>query len=123
MNNIYQTTAENLWQYPIGSVVSILGKSYMYVSKDEWTNATLYSYDTGLTIEIESLTPEDSEEYASVIVGPVDLAKLLLVKMAGCLALVQDGWTIGSKGLDIAPYIEELKTLKAIHDIMSSGTR
>ena len=114
MNNYFTTTAEDLWRYPLGSQLYINKKHYMYVEKDEYDDKLLYDYETGLVISIEDIY----EEGLVVIVGPLDLERLLTVATSRCLSLVQDGWTIGG-AMDIQPYLDELRTIKEIHEIIN----
>ena len=115
MNNHFTTTAEDLWRYPLGSQLYINKKHYMYVEKDKYEDKLLYDYETGLVISLEDIYEED----LVVIVGPLDLERLLTVATGRCLSLVQDGWTIGGKGLDIQPYLDELRAIKAIYAIIN----
>ena len=86
----------------------------MYVEKDKYDDKLLYDYETGLVISLEDIYAED----LVIIVGPLDLERLLTVTTGRCLSLVQDGWTIGG-AMNIQPYLDELQAIKAIHAIVN----
>ena len=112
MNNHFTTTAEDLWQYPLGSQLYINKKHYLNLGKDKYDDIMLYDFATGLVTSLEDIYEED----LAIIVGPLDLERLLTVTTGRCLGLVQDGWTIGGS-MNLQPYLDELQAIKAIYDI------
>lgn len=113
---MYVTTVDKLWKYPLGSRVSVLGKGYVYLGKEEWSTAELYDLSTGIIISIDEIVDECEIDELSIVVGDYDLDTLLKVEVGHALNLLADGWTLDGNMMNISSTLDKIRTLKAIID-------
>lgn len=101
-----------LWRYPQGITVGGKYKEAMYLGK---------SYDCIVLWKdgkAEYIEEWDDEDEVTVLDYNVDLDKLIEVKKLMVLGLIDDGWRVGSKGLDLQDTLDEVRTLAALRSAL-----
>ena len=114
MNNVKVIPQDQLWKLGTGIHCVVNGKQYLYTGRGVDRLGRYMDVDSGVVMY------EDEEELQSdtimVDIMP-DVQGLYEAKLREVLSLVDDGWTVSDKGMDIRPELEELRLIKEIVDI------
>jgi hypothetical protein len=102
----------DLWRYPQGLMVGEKYKEAMYLGK---SFDCIVLWKDGKAEYIEEW---DDEEEVTVLDYKVDLDKLIDVKKMMALGLIDDGWRIGSKSLNLEDTLDEIRTLVALRSAL-----
>ena len=118
MNNVKTIKQDNLWKLGMGIHCVVNNKRYLYLGRSSVDGLGKYmDVDSGVVMY------DDEEELQAdellVDITP-DVQGLYEAKLRELLSMVDDGWTVDSKAMNIRSDLEELRTLKMILDIVKS---
>lgn len=102
----------DLWRYPQGILVGERYKEAMYLGK--WYDCIVLWKDG----KAEYIEEWDDDDEVTVLDYNVALDKLIDVKKMMALGLIDDGWRVGSKSLNMDDVLDELRTLVALRSIL-----
>jgi len=111
---MYITNVDKLWKYPLGSRVSIKGKGYIYIGREDWSEAELFDLSEGITVGIEDIVEDEESLTLEILVGDYDIDTLVKIEVGRLLNLVNDGWALDTKMLNLTPELDKVKALRAI---------
>ena len=112
MTNVQTIKQDDLWKLGMGIRCVVNGKEYLYIGRMDGlgeyvaANGVMY-YD-------------DEEELQSdeILVDIVpDMQRLYEAKLRNVLSLIDDGWVDNGNGMDIRPYVDELRLIKMLRDM------
>ena len=111
MNNVVVEIGK-MWKYSMGVSCIIGDKSYMYCGRGESGDGEYLDLATGLSVYEEDFAVDEEV----IVVGGVDLDKLIDFKISRLVLLIDEGWTIdGSMGLSAE--LDELEALIKVQQI------
>jgi hypothetical protein len=117
------TTWDELWKYPAGTHVTVMDKECklrklrgVYLGRDAYHTEMFWDEDKGYAVYGDNDKYED-DDMIFVQGNEIDVKRVYTCKVASVMALVQDGWRIGAKGLDIGDHIDELRVYAEVLEI------
>ena len=115
MNNVQTIKQEEIWKLGAGIRCVVNGKEYLYVGRMNGLGE--YIATNGVAYYDDEEEMQEDEILVDII---PDVRKLYEVKLRSVLSLVEDGWVANEKGMDIRPYVDELRLIKTILEITES---
>ena len=112
MNNIQTIKQEDIWKLGMGIRCVVNGKEYLYVGRMNGLGEYVAANGVAYYDDEEELQADE------ILVDIVpDVQRLYEAKLRNVLSLIDDGWVDNEKGMDIRPYVDELRLIKAILDM------
>ena len=112
MTNVQTIKQDDLWKLGMGIRCIVNGKEYLYIGR---------SHSLGEYVAANGVMYYDDEEELQsdeILVDIVpDMQRLYEAKLRNVLSLVDDGWVDNGNGMDIRPYVDELRLIKMLRDM------
>ena len=112
MNSVQTIKQDDIWKLGAGIRCVVNGKEYLYVGRMNGLGE--YTATNGVAYYDDEEELQEDEVIVDIV---PDVRKLYEAKLRNVLSLIDDGWVDNGNGMDIRPYVDELRLIKSLLDI------